>query len=433
MTKVGFISLGCSKNLIDTEIMIGILKENGYEVTAEEDLAEIIIINTCGFIDSAKEEAIDTILETATLKEKNLKMLIVTGCLVQRYGEEVIKELPEIDKIVGVTEFFNIADIIKSEKKVFIDDKDKEIPENLKRELSTPPYLAYLKIAEGCNNHCTYCAIPGIRGKFRSRCEGNILKEAEELVKNGVKEINIIAQDTGRYGTDFDGQKHLADLISKIEKIGADRIRFLYTYPETIDDKLIETIKNCKTVVPYLDMPLQHISNSVLKRMGRKSTKESIYELIEKLRREIPNVTLRTTFMVGFPGETEQDFEELTAFIKWAKFDKVGVFRYSNEEGTPAFNLSGQVSDSVKQERYNRIMALQQEITDQKENAKKGETVSVIVEGFDDGLYFGRSREQAPDIDGNTYFSSKEEHTLGDIVNVRILYAEDYDLIGEEI
>lgn len=430
--NIGFVSLGCSKNLIDTESMIALVKEAGYTVVSEKEEADIIIINTCGFIDDAKEEAINEILETAQYKEGRLKKLIVTGCLAQRYSKEIEAELPEVDKIVGIGSFQDIVKIIEEEGKLFIGDVETQYKE-LDRVRSTPPYTAYLKIAEGCDNHCTYCAIPAIRGKYRSRKMEDILAEAEKMVAEGVSEINIIAQDTTRYGIDLYGESKLAELMDKLAKLDFKRIRVLYTYPELISDKLIDVFLNNDNIVKYFDIPLQHISDGVLKRMGRQSNKESTYALIDKIRNKVPGVTLRTSLMVGFPGETEQDFEELCEFVKHARFDRMGVFRYSREEGTPAYRLPGQLDEEIKQSRYDTLMSIQNEISAQANSLMTGKVVEVLVEGFtDDYLYVGRSAADAPEIDGNVYFGSEREIAPGEYVMIKILGAEEYDLMGEE-
>ncbi len=431
--NIGFVSLGCSKNLIDTESMIALVKEAGYNIVSDKESADIIIINTCGFIDDAKEEAINEILETAKYKEEGkLKKLIVTGCLAQRYSKEIETELPEVDKIVGVGSFQDIVKIIEDEGKLFVGEVEKSYKE-LDRVRSTPHYTAYLKIAEGCDNHCTYCAIPAIRGKYRSRKMEDILAEAEKMVAEGVTEVNIIAQDTTRYGIDLYGESKLAELMSRLAKLNFKWIRVLYTYPELISDELINVFKENDNILNYFDIPLQHVSDGVLKRMGRQSDKKSIYALLDKIRGEIEDVTLRTSLMVGFPGETDEDFEELCEFVKYARFDRMGVFKYSREEGTPAYKLQNQVDEDIKQQRFDRLMSIQNQISAERNMRCMGKTVEVLAEEFtDEYLYAGRSRADAPDIDGRVYFGSEREIAPGEYVRVKILGAEEYDLMGEE-
>jgi len=431
--NIGFVSLGCSKNLIDTESMIALVKEAGYNIVSDKESADIIIINTCGFIDDAKEEAINEILETAKYKEEGkLKKLIVAGCLAQRYSKEIETELPEVDKIVGIGSFQDIVKIIEDEGKLFVGEVEKSYKE-LDRVRSTPPYTAYLKIAEGCDNHCTYCAIPAIRGKYRSRKMEDILAEAGKMVAEGVTEVNIIAQDTTRYGIDLYGESKLAELMSSLAKLNFKWIRVLYTYPELISDELINVFKENDNILNYFDIPLQHVSDGVLKRMGRQSDKKSIYALLDKIRGEIEDVTLRTSLMVGFPGETDEDFEELCEFVKYARFDRMGVFKYSREEGTPAYKLQNQVDEDIKQQRFDRLMSIQNQISAERNMRCMGKTVEVLAEEFtDEYLYAGRSRADAPDIDGRVYFGSEREIAPGEYVRVKILGAEEYDLMGEE-
>ncbi len=384
--KVGFVSLGCSKNLIDTEATIGLFKKNKFEITNNEAKADIIVINTCGFIDSAKEEAINTILEMAEYKKDKCRYLIVMGCLVQRYYEELLKALPEVDLFIKIEEYDKLWDKIEDliKRDIVIKSKNKsgkkitEIPkmpmltqqEFLNRIITTGQNYAYLKIGEGCSNKCTYCAIPYIRGPFVSRKKEDIIEEAKELAKKGIQELIIIAQDTTKYGVDLYGESKLAELLEEISKIKEIKwIRFLYSYPEGITDELIEVVANNPKIAKYFDIPIQHIADTILKKMNRRTTKKQIQELIEKIRKKIPDVTLRTTLIVGFPGETKEDFEELLQFVKTAKFDKLGAFPYSKEEGTPAAKLPNQIHGNTKKARYNQIMKVQQEIS--KENLEK--------------------------------------------------------------
>lgn len=430
--NIGFVSLGCCKNLVDTETMISMVQKAGYTLVADKEEADIVVINTCGFIDDAKEEAINEILETARYKKGRLSQLVVTGCLAQRYAEDIAKELPEVDKIVGVGSFYDIVDILKSDEKMFLGDKNRPCEEH-ERTLSTPPYSAYIKIAEGCDNNCTYCAIPMIRGKFRSRSMENIKAEAERLLKSGVTEINVVAQDSTRYGIDIYGESRLAELLLMLSEMDFKWIRVLYTYPELLSDKVINVMKEKDNIVNYLDIPFQHISSGVLKRMGRKSTKESTYQLIDKLRKEFGNnITLRTSLMVGFPGETEEDFMELCDFVKYTRFDRMGVFKYSREEGTPAYKLKDQIDEDIKQQRFDCLMEIQNKISEERNLSLIGKNAQVLTEGFEDCFYVGRSRADAPDIDGKVYFVSERDINKGEYVNVRILDAEEYDLVGRE-
>ena len=419
--KIGFVSLGCSKNLVDTEMMIGLFKKNGYTIVNNPKEAEIILINTCGFIESAKQEAINTILEMAEYKEQNCKFLIVTGCLVERYKEELIKELPEVDLFIKFSEYETICNQINDLIKI----KDGKL-EFLDRVITTGKNYAYIRIAEGCNNFCTFCAIPYIRGRYVSRKIEDIIEEAKMLIKSGIKEIILIAQDTTKYGIDIYKEPMLAKLLNKLSKLeGIEWIRFLYAYPESITDELIEEVKSNDKVCKYFDIPMQHISDNILKKMNRKSTKLSIENLIRKLRDKVPNVIIRSTVMVGFPGETKEDFNELFEFIKWAKLDKLGCFMYSKEEGTIAYKMEDQVHPMTKKSRYNKIMKLQQKIS--KENMQKhiGKTLKVLVEKS--GI--GRTYMDVPDIDGYIYIKGKTEKDK--FINCIITQVKDYDLIGE--
>lgn len=423
--KVGFVSLGCSKNLVDTEMMIGLFKKNKYEIVNDPSQAEIIVINTCGFIEPAKEEAINTILEMAKYKEENCKYLIVTGCLVERYKDDLIKAIPEVDLFIKFSEYDSIWEQIDN----LINSQTKEGKlEFLDRVISTGKNYAYIRIAEGCNNFCTFCAIPYIRGRYVSRKIEDIIEEAKKLAKEGYKELIVIAQDTTKYGVDIYGKPKLAELLHELSKIeGIEWIRFLYAYPETITDELIEEVKNNNKICKYFDIPMQHISDNILKKMNRKSTGESIRKLIVKLRENIPGVVIRSTLMVGFPGETEEDFNEMYEFVKWAKLDKLGCFTYSKEEGTTAYKMENQVHPMTKKRRYNKIMSLQQKISEENMKNHLGKTLKVLVEG--NGI--GRTYMDVPDIDGVTYIKGKCE--LNSFVECKITDIKEYDLIGEVI
>lgn len=435
--KIGFVSLGCNKNLCDTENMMGLLAEDGFEITADVNEAEVIIVNTCGFIESAQQESIDTILEMAGYKEKNCRLLVATGCLAQRFSNEIMSELPEVDVVVGTTAFDEITEVIKKalsgKKESLIYDKDKDVEENLPRIRTTPPYVAYLKIAEGCDNKCTYCAIPYIRGKYRSRREEYILAEAKALAEDGVKEIIVVAQDTTRYGIDLYGEKRISSLLRSICKIdGIEWVRLHYSYPEELDDELINTIKEETKIVKYLDIPVQHGCDSVLKRMGRKTSRKNIETLVEKLRSEIPDITIRTSIITGFPGETEEEFNELCEFLEKVRFDRVGVFAYSCEDGTPAAKLPGQLPLETKEVRRDKVMELSQKISLSRNEATVGKTLKVITEGFEDNLYYGRSSGESIEIDPKIYFGAHRELRAGDFVDVLIKSADIYDVYGEE-
>ena len=452
--NVGFISLGCSKNLIDTEVAIGLFKENHYKIVNKPEDADILVVNTCGFIESAKEEAINTILEMAEYKKQRCKYLIAMGCLVQRYYEDLVKALPEVDLFIKIDEYNKlwekIEDLIKRDivekAKTKTSTKISEIrplpmptyDEFLNRVVTTGKNYAYLKIGEGCSNKCTYCAIPYIRGPFVSRKMEDILEEAEKLASEGIKEIIVIAQDTTKYGEDIYGKSRLAELLQEISKInGIEWIRFLYSYPEGITDELIDTVANNPKIAKYFDIPIQHISNAVLKRMNRKTSKEKIENLLEKIRNKIPNVTLRTSLIVGFPGETEEQFGELLEFVKKAKFDKLGTFMYSKEEGTPAAKLPEQIHGNTKKARYNKIMKVQKQISLEKQENKIGKTYKVLVEDISfDGKYFvGRTMQDVPEEDGLVYIKDaqnyKQEDILNHFVKCQIEEASEYDLIGK--
>ncbi len=438
MTKIGFISLGCSKNLVDTEVMLKKLYDAGFEITPEESEAEIIIINTCGFIESAKKEAIDNILDTAELKKwGKCRHIIATGCLVERYREEVMREMPEVDALLGVGSLEDIVTaceaVMRGEKYVSFRDKNTS-PLGGERILTTAEHTAYLKVAEGCDNKCTYCAIPLIRGKMRSRTVEDIVNEAKDLEALGVKELNLIAQDTTRYGLDIYGEYSLARLVRQITKeTSIPWIRLLYCYPDKITDELISELRDNPRLVKYMDIPIQHISDSVLARMNRHGTSELIKATVERLRREVPGITLRTTAMVGFPGESEEDFAELCSYVKEARFDRFGAFTYSAEEGTAAAEFDGEVDEQTKQDRYDVLMQTQLTVTEDLNAKMIGSTIDVLVDGFDKvaEIYYGRSYKDAPDVDGKVYFKSKKKTPIGEFVRVRIDEALDYDLVGE--
>ena len=441
--NVGFISLGCSKNLVDTEIAIGIFKNKKYNIENDEKEADIIVINTCGFIESAKEEAINTILEMAEYKKKRCKALIVMGCLVERYKEDLEKAIPEVDLFIKFSEYDDICEKLEQllEEITYSIQQDYNRLENyIDRVITTGNKTAYLRIAEGCSNRCTYCANPYIRGSLRSRKIEDILEEVRYLASKGYEELIIIAQDTTKYGIDLYNELKLAELLKEISKTdGIKWIRFLYSYPEGITDELIETVSNNKKIAKYFDIPIQHISNSILKKMNRKTSKENITNIIEKIRNKIPEVTLRTSLIVGFPGETKENFAELLEFIKTTKFDKLGTFMYSKEEGTPAARLPEQIHGNTKKSRYNKVMKVQQEISKQILENKIGKTYNVLVEEISfDGKYFvGRTMQDVPEIDGLVYIKNdqnlKVEEILNNFVECRIEKISNYDLLGEII
>jgi len=438
--KVSMVSLGCPKNLVDAEVMLGYLGKDGYEITTDEQKADIIIVNTCSFIKEAKQESIDTILDLADRKHDGCcRLLVVTGCLPQRYQEELAAELPEVDIFIGTADYPRIAEIIAEKSGIsgqirYISDPNYLYDVEMPRMQSSPRYYSYLKIAEGCSNCCSYCVIPSLRGGFRSRPLDLVLEEARRLVGGGVKELNLIAQDITVYGSDLPGGVNLESLLAELVKIAGLRwIRLLYAYPDGISDGLIAMIKGEEKVCKYLDIPLQHISDPVLQRMNRRSTETQIRELVKKLRTEIPDIALRTSFIVGFPGETDADFRKLCQFVEEVQFDRLGVFCYSREEGTPAAEMAEQISERVKRERYKKLMQLQARVSF-KRNRRLMESVDeVIVEGVSEEtelLLKGRSSRQAPDIDGMVYITSGTAN-VGDIVRLKITDSSDYDLIGE--
>lgn len=417
--KIGFISLGCSKNLVDTEMMIGYYNKKGHVIVNDPADAEMIVINTCGFIESAKQEAIDTILEMADYKNANCEKLVVTGCLVERYLDDLKTELPEVDLFIPIRDYDKIFEVLDYHNRV----------------ISTGENFAYLRIADGCSNNCTYCAIPNIRGPLVSREFEDVLKEAKELYDKGYKELILIAQDTSRYGLDLYGKSRLAELLKELCKLDFKWIRFLYTYPEMITDELIEVVKNNDKICNYFDIPIQHISDRVLKRMGRKGNSETIRNVISKIRKEIPDAILRTSLIVGFPGESEEDFNELVEFVKEARFNRLGVFKYSMEDGTPAVKLDGHLSDEIKEERYNVIMAEQQEVSKSFNDTLLGKNFECIIDGItEDGEYYiARSYMDVPDIDGLVFIKKENEHKIGDYINAVAEQAEEYDLVASEV
>ncbi len=434
--KVGMVSLGCDKNRVDSELILGTINKF-YEITNNPKEAEIIIVNTCGFIESAKQESIDTILEMAEYKNKyKCKMLIATGCLTQRYGEELLELMPEIDILMGVNDYMKIhkliLDFIKGERKLFAANySDENINEGI-RILTTDKHTAYVRIAEGCDNYCTYCIIPKIRGKFRSRAKEAILDEVKLLAKNGVKEVILIAQDLTYYGMDIYKENKLHELIREISKVdGVEWIRLLYCYPEEITDELIEEIATNDKVVKYLDLPIQHISNNILRKMARRTNKETIVGIIDKLRERVPGITLRTSLIVGFPGETEEDFKELCEFLEEYKLDNVGVFKYSKEEGTPAANMEDQIDEDIKANRQNDLMLIQKKVVKDLNKLKISKVYDTIIDERKGKFFIGRSSEMAPEIDGTILVDTTENIKKGDIVKVKIKEALEYDLVGE--
>jgi len=434
--KIGFISLGCPKNQIDTEIMLHDVVEAGYEIVAEDIEADIIIINTCAFIESAKQEAIDNILDVDWLRRKKLKGIIVTGCLAQRYKEQVINEMKEVDALIGCAGLHDIVNAIKAienkEKYISIPDIE-SMPLGGERVVTTPEYMAYLKIAEGCDNRCTYCAIPDIRGKFRSRKIEDIVEEAITLEKLGTKELVLVAQDTSRYGTDIYGEYSLDKLLTQLlEKTNIPWFRLLYCYPDKITNELIEVMKNNPRILKYIDLPVQHISDSVLKRMNRHGNGDMIKDAIARLRAAMPDIVIRSTAIVGFPGETEEDFEQLCDFVKEVKFERFGVFKYSREEDTPAYDFKDQIDEQIKQDRYDILMNIQLSNSEEFNNKQIGKKFTVLCEDFDpvSEMYYGRSFLDAPEIDGKIYFTSNKKIESGTMVKVRVKEVLDYDLIG---
>ena len=437
--KILFVSLGCDKNLVDTENMLGILKNKGFEFTDDEWEADIIAINTCCFIGDAKQESINTILEMAEhKKDARCKVLVVAGCLAHRYQDEIIKEIPEVDAFVGTSSYDKIADMINSvleEKGIsnFVEDANRMPMVEADRIVTTPGYYEYLKIAEGCDKHCTYCVIPKVRGSFRSFPIEYLVNQTKKLVEGGVKEIILVAQETTLYGGDLYGQKSLPKLLHNLGLIeGLEWIRILYCYPEEINDELIEAIKNEPKVCHYLDMPIQHASDNILKRMGRRTSKQELTDIVAKLRREIPDIALRTTLITGFPGETDVDHEEVMQFIDECEFDRLGVFTYSREEDTVAAQMPDQIDEEIKEKYRDELMQLQQEISADRSAAMIGRIVRVMIEGFipEDNTYVGRSYKDAPNVDGLVFVECDRELMSGDFIDVKITGSTEYDLIG---
>lgn len=429
--KVGFISLGCSKNLVVTEEIIGLFKKHGYEIVSNPEDAEILLINTCGFIESAKNEGIQTILEMADYKEKNCKYLIVTGCLVERYKEELIKELPEVDLFVKISDYNDLWNEIDN---LVNNNNEKDLLNYKNRVLTTGDVMAYLKIAEGCSNYCTYCAIPYIQGKYISRKYEDIIDEAKILANKGIKELVVIAQDTTKYGIDLYGKCRLPELLDDLCKIdGIEWIRFLYSYPESITDELIDVVKKNDKICKYFDLPIQHISDDVLKRMNRKSDGNTIRNLVTKLRKEIPGVILRTTLIVGFPGETEENYNELCNFVKKYKFDRLGAFSYSMEDGTPACKFPNQLDKKTKEKRRKKIMYIQQMVSNELMKSKIGNIYDCLIENIsEDGRYFiGRTYMDVPSEDGVIYIKYDSNIMINEFVKIKIVDAMEYDLVAE--
>ena len=437
--KILFISLGCDKNLADSEEMLGLLTGNGHEIVDSEEEADAIVINTCCFIHDAKEESVNTILEMAEYKKTGTcKILIVTGCMAQRYKEEITKEIPEVDAVLGTTSYGDIVKALNEAEAVHVFQEFKDInalPEDSgRRVITTGGHFGYLKIAEGCDKHCTYCIIPSLRGKFRSVPEERLLKQAEYMASQGVRELILVAQETTVYGTDLYGKKTMHILLKKLCQIKGIRwIRVLYCYPEEIYDELIQVMKEEKKICHYLDLPIQHASDRILKRMGRRTSKAQLVGIITKLRREIPDIVLRTSLITGFPGETEEDHQELMEFVDEMEFDRLGVFTYSPEEGTPAETMEGQVPEELKEERRDEIMELQQEISLEKGNDRIGQELLVMIEGKVSGesAYIGRTYGDAPKVDGYMFVQTGELLVTGDFAKVKVTGAMEYDLIGE--
>ncbi len=440
LKKVSLASLGCSKNLVDAEHMLGILSEHGFEIVENEEDADVIIVNTCTFIESAKNESIECILELSQYKNSgNCKALIVTGCMAQRYKEQILSEMPEVDAVIGTNEYDKIADVIAE-----LDNDKTDIlwcgagcpdEQNMPRIRTTPPYTAYLKIAEGCDNHCTYCVIPSIRGKYKSRKIEDIVSEAEKLVSDGVRELVVIAQDTTAYGKDIYGEFCLPKLLKKLCSIEkAEWVRVHYCYPELMTDELIEVFKTEPKLCNYFDIPIQHCSDKILKRMGRRTNKEQIVGLIDKIRREIPNAAIRTSLIAGFPGESESDFEELCDFVREVRFERLGVFAYSREEDTPAYGFDNQIDEDEKERRRDLIMMIQSEIAEEQNAKKINSVVRVLVEGKDEIIksFYGRTYADSEEIDGKVFFKSDRNPLPGEFVNVKVEQTMEYDLFGTE-
>lgn len=441
MSKISLASLGCSKNLIDSEQMLGMLQEAGYEIVENEEDADILIVNTCTFIESAKMESIECILELAQYKKAGkCRLLLVTGCMAQRYKEQILREMPEVDAVIGTNEYDKIVEILKELERphqAFVHCVEEPLLcENVPRLRSTPPYTAYLKIAEGCDNRCTYCVIPSIRGRYRSRKMEDIIKEAEQLANDGVKELIVIAQDTTRYGKDLYGEYKLSALLRALCGIaGIEWVRVHYCYPELVTDELIETFVREEKLCNYFDIPIQHCSDRILKRMGRRTNKQQITALIQKIRKEIPDAVIRTSLIVGFPGETEEEFLELKDFVETMKFERVGVFAYSREEDTPAYDMEGQIEEEEKERRREALMLVQSEISLAFNESRIGKTVRVLVEDRDEIIksYYGRSYADSIEIDGKVFFKSKTPQKPGSFLDVMIEQALEYDIFGKAV
>ncbi len=438
--KVYLKTLGCDKNTVDSEFILGILRQDGYSFVDDPYESDIVIINTCSFILDAKLESIDSITEIAVLKEHRPELiLIVVGCLSERYADELLLEIPEIDAMLGAANFMDISELIssiKKEKKQFnlTGDIHRDFTPNVQRILTTPPHYSYLKIAEGCDNRCSYCIIPYLKGKFRSRTIDSLVKEAEFLAKNGIKEIMVIAQDVSRYGLDFKDGTNLARLLTELNKVeGIEWIRLHYLYPDIIDEDLLYTIQKLDKVVKYFDMPFQHISDNVLKRMHRNIRSKAIKDLVKKIREIVPTASIRTTFIVGFPGETEEDFNELLDFINEYKLERVGVFKFSREEGTPSYKMKDQVPEAIKETRFLYSLMAQEEISAEHQQNKIGKVMKVLIDEFDGERYIGRTYCDAPDIDGVCFVSSEEKLNISEFYDVEITDADVYDLIGRKI
>ena len=439
--KILFTSLGCDKNLVDSEMMLGQLSEKGYSFTDDETQADIVVVNTCCFIKDAKEESIETILEMAQLRKNgDIKALIVTGCLAQRYQEEIQKEIPEVDAILGISDIDRIVqaidEILKNEKKNHISDCNSAPVYGKKRIVTTGGHYAYMKIAEGCDKHCTYCIIPKVRGNFRSIPMESLLQEARTLAEDGVRELILVAQETTLYGVDLYGKKTLPTLLEKLCEIEELKwIRLLYGYPEEITDELIDMIKKQPKICHYLDIPIQHASDSILKRMGRRTSEEDLRNIVEKLRREIPDICLRTTLITGFPGESQEDHETLYRFVNEMEFDRLGVFTYSPEENTPAASMPDQIEEDIKEQRRDELMELQQAIAFEKAEKMVGKRLETVVEGYlpEDDVYVARSYMDAPGVDGYIFVYADRQLLSGDYIDVEVIDSREYDLIGKEV
>lgn len=437
--NIGMVSLGCAKNTTDSETMLGLLAGEGHKIVAEPEQADVIIVNTCGFIESAKQESIDTILEMAQYKNGRCRLLIAAGCMAERYNRQVLDSMPEVDAVVGTGDYDRIAEVINGafsgDRPALFGHKDRTPDEGLPRILSTPPYTAYVKIADGCDNNCTYCAIPKIRGKFRSRRIEDIYDECVRLAENGVREIILIAQDTTRYGKDLYGKYSLDVLLEKLASIEKLHwIRVHYFYPEAITDELISVMAKHDKICSYIDMPVQHGSDEILRRMARRTNRAQMEEKIRKLREAMPDCVIRTSIIVGFPGETEEQFEELCDFVRSARFDRMGVFCYSQEEDTAAADFDGQIDDDVKEKRRDVLMTIQQQISLGNNQNKVGSVIEVLTEGYDEDnfMYYGRSRGDSIGVDSRVYFAAHHDAENGEFVKVKILDADEYDLTGEE-